>query len=277
MDKREWIAARCRDLKERSGFTMAQMAKAIGLSSASSWQHYQTPEKLKDEYLSRDFVIRLSNALVGKGEPKITREEIWELAGPEMKTLASRSLISSFDDQLTPAEEIDPDWDGNGAGLVDGRVHFVGEIKGSSPELSSKPGMGAGKSDDRSARLVTDGIASGHPVLNEWYVPPDYVRNALDASPNQIVILGVIGHSMTPLLNPNDRVMVDVSQNTWVGDAVYVIEELDGVMQVKTLRRASVRPLVFEVVSEADPSHPKVRNHDEIRIVGRVVGRFTRM
>jgi hypothetical protein len=202
---------------------------------------------------------------------------------PVIETIAEtgikRPLISSFDDADVPPEEIDPDWDGEGAGYVDGQIIFDAKLEGGRPEFSNKPGLGEGQTDDRMARVNSNGIASGHPVVNEWVIPPSYVRNALDASPTQIIILPVVGNSMLPILASNDRIMVDVSQNAYAGEAVYVIDDGDGVFQAKTLRKVmSSFPPVFEIVSEANvAAQPIKRRHDEFRIVGRVVGRFTRM
>lgn len=79
----ESIAKRMRSLRERAGFSLEQMARAMGYSGASSIQRYENPEKLKPGYLKRDFVARVEKAILGKGNPPIQRPEIWELAGPE--------------------------------------------------------------------------------------------------------------------------------------------------------------------------------------------------
>lgn len=190
----------------------------------------------------------------------------------------SGELSRDYSDPAAP-DPIDPDWDERAAALLEGRVQFVGLVKGSIPEIPSSPGAGHGRYDDaRAARIETGGIASGHPVVNEWLIPPSYVRNSLDAQPGGIVMMGVIGHSMVPLLEPGDKVLVDTSQDTWVGDAVYVIDDGDTVFQVKTLKKVtSSHPPRFRIVSEASPNDEVVRAVDEFRIVGRVVGRFTRM
>lgn len=277
MDRNEEIASTLRKLRKRAGLTMADMAKAINLRGASSWQRYENPDQYAGGYLGRDMVARLHNALVGKGNPPIKKEEIWALAGPEFAA-ATPLLISSFDPDQHRDEHVS-DWDGQGGAYIDGQVTYQGQIEGALPEFSMKPGLGQGQTDDRVARVTSNGIATGHPVVNEWVIPPNYVRNALDATPNQVVILPVIGHSMQPILNPNDRIMVDVSQNIWLGDAVYVIDDGDGVLQAKTVRKVmSSNPPRFQIVSEANPAEePVVRRVDEFRIVGRVVGRFTRM
>ncbi len=79
----ESIADRMRKLRERTDMSIDQMAKAMGYASASSIQRYFDAGKLKTGYLKRDFVAKVEKALLGKGNPPITRPEIWELAGPE--------------------------------------------------------------------------------------------------------------------------------------------------------------------------------------------------
>lgn len=79
----ESIARRVRALRDRSGLTMDEFAHAMGYAGASSIQRYENPAQLKPGYLRRDFVAKLEKALLNKGNPPITRPEIWELAGPE--------------------------------------------------------------------------------------------------------------------------------------------------------------------------------------------------
>ncbi|RWK39275.1 S24 family peptidase [Mesorhizobium sp.] len=79
----ESIANRMRKLRERTGMSIDQMARAMGYASASSIQRYFDAGKLKQGYLKRDFVAKVEKVLLGKGSPPITRPEIWELAGPE--------------------------------------------------------------------------------------------------------------------------------------------------------------------------------------------------
>ncbi len=187
-------------------------------------------------------------------------------------------LVESFDpDQSEP--EFDPDWQEQGAALVDGKLAYERKFEGGSPEVAATPGLGLGRiDDDRAARVVSNGIATGHPVLNEWVIPPSYIRNALDATPSQILVMPVIGHSMEPLLKSNDRVLVDISQNTWVGDAVYVIDDGDTVLRAKTIKKVTAsKPAEYRIISEASPDDIEILGADKFRIVGRVVGRFTRM
>lgn len=83
---------------------------------------------------------------------------------------------------------------------------------------------------------------------------------------------------MEPMLKANDRVLVDISQNTWLGDAVYVIDDGDTVLRAKTIKKVTAsNPPQYRIVSEAAPEEVEVLTADQFKIVGRVVGRFTRM
>lgn len=263
------MGERLKKMREEAGFESAsKAAAALGVSASS----YRAHENGQNEF-SPDMAEKYARKFNTSAAYLLTGENVERPPKP-----APYRIVSSFDPDQ-PENENGDEWDGNGGALVDGLITFNRTISGSSPEFSARPGLGQGQIDDRSARVVSNGIATGHPVVNEWLIPPGYIRNALDAAPSQIIVLPVIGHSMEPVLRSNDRILVDVSQNAWMGDAVYVIDDGDGVLQAKTLKKVtSSHPPAYRIVSEASPDEPPViRAFDEFRIVGRVVGRFTRM
>jgi len=123
----ESITGRVRGLRERSGLSLGQMAKAMGYKGASSIQRYENPDQYKGGYLPRDLVARIERALLGKGSPPIQRPEIWELAGPEF----------SFGRQPEPNATIGPKIEaggrpipvyGSAVGGVDGEFEMNGNI-----------------------------------------------------------------------------------------------------------------------------------------------------
>jgi phage repressor protein C with HTH and peptisase S24 domain len=77
------IAGALKALRERAKLSMASLATELEFRGASSYQRYETPSLLKRGYLHRDLVAKLETAFVGRGNPPITREEVWALAGPE--------------------------------------------------------------------------------------------------------------------------------------------------------------------------------------------------
>lgn len=171
-------------------------------------------------------------------------------------------------------EELDAD---TGASFVDGKVLYRGTVPGSAPETMAVGGMGPGKLDGAVARVQTHGIATGHPVAAEWLIPPSFLRHGLGGRPETTIVVPVIGHSMEPRLLEGDRVIVDVSQNTWVADAIYAIAFEDHNLQVKTIKvdRKS-KPQTYRIISEASPEDEERLLPEDFRIVGRVVGRISR-
>lgn len=57
------------------------MAQIFGLKGPSSYQRYEDESKFKKDTLPTPIVSRLARRLEGKGDPPITREEVWELSG----------------------------------------------------------------------------------------------------------------------------------------------------------------------------------------------------
>lgn len=86
---REAITDHLTNLRHRSGLSIRNLAVAMGYKNASSIQRYFDAASYTGGYLHRDFVSKLETAIEGKGVPPITREEIWELAGPEFAVAAA--------------------------------------------------------------------------------------------------------------------------------------------------------------------------------------------
>lgn len=90
MDQAPFIASdRLNDLRNRAGLSIKKLAIAMGYANASSIQRYLDMETFGNGYFHRDLVDRIEEALLGKGVPPISREEIWALAGPEFAEAAA--------------------------------------------------------------------------------------------------------------------------------------------------------------------------------------------
>lgn len=213
---------------------------------------------------------------VEKLAPILKTTAAWLMNGDEKP-----KLVKSYDPDANESSGFDADWDDSlpSTAIINGGLYYKGAAHGASPEIPAVAGAGQGYViEDRAARIETNGIATGHPVMSEWVIPHDFVRHGLGATPSQIVLIPVVGHSMEPRLYAGDRVMVDLSQSTYAGDAIYVINDGDDVMKVKTLGKISgSNPPRFRIISEAAPDRFDELNYDDFRIIGRVVGRFSRM
>lgn len=74
------ITMRLRDIRERSGLSMAELAKAAGYKGASSYQRYEDPALYTKDYLPLDLIEAIAPAMTGKGMPPITQDEVYALA-----------------------------------------------------------------------------------------------------------------------------------------------------------------------------------------------------
>lgn len=253
-----------------------QKLKELGLTrNAAELQAFGKPGTIRNwERPDKDVLPRFDT--VEKLAPILRTTATWLMYGEER-----HSLVSSFDPDAHESTDFDGDWDDTLAStaIINGGLHYKSTTRGASPEIPAAAGAGQGYViEDRAARVDTDGIATGHPVTSEWLIPHDFVRHGLGATPSQIVLIPVVGHSMEPRLYAGDRVMIDLSQSSYVGDAVYVINDGDDVLKVKTLSKiAGSNPARFRIISESTPDRFDELQHDDFRIIGRVVGRFSRM
>lgn len=246
-----------KNLREARGWGQEKAAEELGMSKSGYGKIERGEREMKASFIER-------------------AARLYSVSTSEVTNASSRksSVVESFD----PDAPEYPETDESSAANIDGSVVFESAYENGIPELAASPGMGIGNYDDRPMQVYSNGIATGHPVTNEWVAPPDFIRHNLGAVPTKVVVMSVIGHSMSPLLEPNDRIFVDVSQQSWVGDAVYVIDDGDGVLRAKTLRKVSgTSPPQFKVVSEAAPTDIEVLDHSQFRIVGRAVGRISKL
>lgn len=69
-------------LRERAGLSMEEMARLAGYKYASGVQRYENPDQYTKLYFPLDLTRKFAKALVGRGDPKITADEVFsELAG----------------------------------------------------------------------------------------------------------------------------------------------------------------------------------------------------
>lgn len=93
MTERFLASAQLKAIRERSGRSMADVAKDCGYKGASSYQRYESSDLFTKKYLPLELVEKLIPALVGRGVPPITETEITQLAGPSLKKSSNSRLI----------------------------------------------------------------------------------------------------------------------------------------------------------------------------------------
>jgi hypothetical protein len=158
---------------------------------------------------------------------------------------------------------------------VSSNTRYSGSRAGAMAELDARAGAGNGEIG-RVFALPGPGIETAHRVKAEWVFPTDFTRHALGAEPATTIVLEVIGDSMRPTLEPVDRVLVDVSAVWRNDDAVWLID--DGSPKVKRLRPVrNANPPRVLILSDNPNVPPEEVESDDLRIIGRVCGRVSRM
>lgn len=268
----ESITAAVRALRERTGFSMAVVAKSMGYKNASSYQRYESPADYPGGYLKRDLVEKLAKVFVGRGSPPIRAEDVWALAGPEFQPPGKP--FTTFDpDQPEPPASDDPMTQGEHTGVR-------GIPEGSTPQLDVTAGMGGG-----GLTVIHEGVPgkngmafAAESISDWWRVPPAVlVAMGTNIKPTDITFIPVQGDSMAPTLIEGDVVVVDTRHRWPSPDGLYALNDQFGGVIVKRLEVVSMpgeeEPRV-SVISD-NPKHPaKTWGMSDLRIVGRVLRKF---
>jgi hypothetical protein len=141
-------------------------------------------------------------------------------------------------------------------------------------ELDVRAGLGGGGIAEhayvrRSGELTqVDGIKP-----EPWHVPFDFVRESFRVPVSRLVVLETIGDSMSPTIETNERVFVDVGHRIPSPDGIYAIRDRFGEIIVKRLQVDGDRLLILS----DNPRHlPRNVGLDEVEIVGKVVAGIKR-
>lgn len=156
--------------------------------------------------------------------------------------------------------------------------NYSGKVPGAVPEIDAKAGAGNGNVGEHEVVTIRRGESYvGHKVVSEWVFPSTFLRHELRMQPGDVMVLEVVGDSMSPTLESGDRVMVDTTYAKPTPDGIYVIEEGDGPMvkRLQLVRRSD--PPEIRIISDNKHHEPYTLRLEDIRIIGRVSGRVTKM
>lgn len=262
----ESVTRKFRALRERAGLSMDELAHKMGYARASSIQRYENSDDYKKEFIAPELVLKMIKAVVGLGDPPITAAEVWALARPEV-VLSRGGLVDSFDldNQDEPAS------------VSYTREHWRPAVDGALPEIDVKLGAGSGVVGETINLPVGPGAVSGHPVVAEWLIPEDYLRNEAKASPRQTLVMEVIGDSMTPTYQPGDRVLIDLAQNSMLSDTVYAISDGYSEPQIKRLQRIPFSDPPQVIIISDNPNLERFTVElERLSVIGRVCGHIAR-
>lgn len=267
------VTSHFKALRERAGYSMDDLAKAIGYARASSIQRYENDAEFSKDYIAQDLADKLSDVLVGKGTPPIDLDEVQALGNREARTRfvtgGAKPLVSSFD----PDE---PDAINDETLTFGSETGFRGAPEGTSPQIDITGGMGAG-----GLSIVSEGVP-GHKgmtfaadaVSDYWRLPPA-IYTSLGLHPQDTVFVPVQGDSMYPTLEEGDVVVVDTRHRWPSPDGIYAILDEVGGLVVKRIEIGQEDgENIIRIISDNTRHRVKEKRPDDVFIVGRVLRRF---
>lgn len=262
------VTERFRELRERAGLSMDELARRMGYARASSIQRYENPDEYKKNYIGPDLTEKLVKAIVGRGNPPIDASEVWALCRPTLRG----PVISSYDPDDPDGHSHDDDED------VYSREFWTPHITGALPEIDVKLGAGEGSVGEVINLPVGKENISGHRVVAEWLIPLDYLRNEAKAAASHTVVMEIVGDSMQPTFLPGDRVIVDLSQTEFLHDGVYAFSDGLSPPQVKKIQRVPfTNPPEVRIVSDNTTGYETFQVElSRVHIIGRICGHVSR-
>lgn len=144
------------------------------------------------------------------------------------------------------------------------------------PVISVTGGMGGGGIAEETT--VTIGGVSYHADdIRGEVVLPDFMLSSLSHSARRDAIhwFDVAGDSMEPTLNSGDWVAVNVKDKRISGGGVFALRDQHGTILVKRLEVET--PGRIEIISDNPRQRAKSELMDDITVIGRVVGRMTKV
>ncbi|MBP0440655.1 S24 family peptidase [Tianweitania sediminis] len=208
--------------------------------------------------MDRAFVAKLLKPLTGKGEPAISANEVWALAGPEFSAMSRRAPDAAPDPHKDTVLELDTKAGAGGGGLVD----LINVTDNGGNQIS--------------AEVVKD----------YWRIPESYLRGELRIEASRALIVEVTGdsgydpaHPHAPgSIFPGDRVIVDARDTRPSPPGPFLVYDGTGLVVKLCEPVHGSDPPTIRLLSRNPTYSPYTISLDEGHvIVGRVRGRISAM
>lgn len=117
------------------------------------------------------------------------------------------------------------------------------------------------------------GVGSHNSIQNQQIVDSinfrsDWIQRSFNVDPRSLALIEVLGDSMSPTVDEGDLVLVDVHENRFKSDGLYVLRS-GGDLAVKRLQQRPDGSLMIR--SDNAAYEPQLVAQDDIAILGRVV------
>ena len=185
-----------------------------------------------------------------------TQKELARILGigaPAITLAKRRGVPKSWSLKVASIFQINPAWLETGEGPVSQsqqpRARFV-------PQVSARACAGAGSFE------VQDNIVDHIPFDQTWI--------QRKGNPERMVVLQVIGESMSPEIEDGDHILVDTSQTGLTSQAVYLVG-LEDTIQVKRIQCSHGVVVLLSTNRRFVPVTLQGDELDTLRVIGRVL------
>ena len=246
--------------RKRLKLTQAQLAEKLGLSgqAVSGWERgIDEPTVENLTALSRELGVSMD-----------------ELTSPKPR---HSTVIKSFD-----PDEVRDDDDDNDAATISATGERAGLSPRGIPEFDLRAGASYGGGYAVASR--TRGRKNGETyaaemVRGEWGFPENWLSGEMRLSYATTDILLVDGPSMSPDLEPGDRVLVDRSSRDPKQDAIFAVRDGDSII-IKHIQlvRGSEPPRI--ICRSSNPKYDPfelILDGLQADIIGRIAGRISKL
>src|SRR5579864_6314820 len=223
-----------KQLRQRAGLSIRQVAQALGMEYGSSYQHYE--DRFKKPLLPLELVLKLVPIFAPAG---IDAGELYALAGVDATGERPVSTIAT----------------GPAKSEAAGRILRI-------PELDVRAAAGDG---------LTGG---GEKIVDEWSLPSGMVRHYSTAPASDLRIITVMGDSMEPTLQPGQRILVDTGDRNPSPPGVFVVWDGLGLVVKRCQVVPHSAPPRVRITSDNAKYDAYERTLTEAYIQGRVIGQW---
>ena len=116
---------------------------------------------------------------------------------------------------------------------------------------------------------------SGHDIRGEWSLPDNVMREYLRTTAHNVRVFEVLGDSMEPRLYEGDRVFIDIRFSHPSPEGIFALYDGHGLVIKRLQIVRGSDPLRIRIISINSGYEPYDALAEEIKIIGRLAGRFT--
>jgi transcriptional regulator with XRE-family HTH domain len=221
------VSRQLKQLRQKAGLSIREVAQALGMEHGSSYQHYE--DRYKKPLLPLDLVRRLVPIFARGG---VASGELFELAG----------------------------------------VTAVGERP--LPYGGGAPDAGMLRIEELDLRAEVGHIDQSTSVVAQWQVPTGLVRGYSTSPARELRIITVVGDSMEPMLQPGQRVLVDIGDRKPSPSGIFLVWDGQGLVIKRLQMLPHSEPPRVRLTSDKPTYAADERLLNEAHIQGRIIGQW---